>query len=294
MKISKTKSMLFFMPFLLCFTVFWLVPVVLGGWMSLHNWNMSTGNSTFVGLKNYIDIFTKGNMYNAFFMKGLKNVLTFVVISIPPLILVGLLLALIIDSLPGKFKAAFRTIFFISYSISVTAVASIFLWLFNGNGGFINNVLINLNIIAEPINWLNKQPYAWISLVITTVWWTIGFNMMLFINALNEIDPALYEAADLDGANYFNKFRSIILPSIKNVLVFVLLTTTIASFNMYGQSKLITAGGPAQSTSTLIMSIEKTIFGLNQLGAGSAMAIVMGLIIMFISFIQMWLTREKS
>lgn len=294
MRISKFKSILFFLPFLLCFTIFWLIPIIFGIWISLNNWNLSTGIHRFIGLKNYIDIFTSGNMYNAFFMKALKNVLIFVVISVPQLVIVALCLALIVDNLPNKLKPVFRTIFFISYSVSVTAVASIFLWLFNGNGGFINNILINLGIISSPINWLNKQPYAWIALVITTIWWTIGYNMMLFINSLNDIDQSLYEAASLDGANFWYKFKSIIYPSIKNVLVFVILTTTIASFNLYGQAKLITAGGPAQSTTTLIMNIEKTVFGLNQLGAGSAMAILMGIIIMLISFLQMIITREKD
>ncbi|WP_242942258.1 carbohydrate ABC transporter permease [Clostridium sp. USBA 49] len=271
-----------------------MIPIIFGIWISLNNWNLSTGIHRFIGLKNYIDIFTSGNMYNAFFMKALKNVLIFVLISVPPLVIVALCLALIVDNLPNKLKPVFRTIFFISYSVSVTAVASIFLWLFNGNGGFINNILINLGIISSPINWLNKQPYAWIALVITTIWWTIGYNMMLFINSLNDIDQSLYEAASLDGANFWYKFKSIIYPSIKNVLVFVILTTTIASFNLYGQAKLITAGGPSQSTTTLIMNIEKTVFGLNQLGAGSAMAILMGIIIMLISFLQMIITREKD
>lgn len=292
MKISKFKSMLFFLPFLLCFILFWFIPIIFGIWISLNRWNLSTGIHKFIGFKNYIDIFTQGNIYNGYFITGLKNVLVFVAISLPPLVLVGLILALIIDNLPNKLKPVFRTVFFISYSISVTAVASIFLWLLNGNGGFINNVLANLGV--KPVNWLNEQPYAWIALLVTTVWWTIGYNMMLFINALNDIDVSLYEAASLDGANFWQKFKCIIYPSIRNVLVFVILTTTIASFNLYGQSKLITGGGPAQGTTTLIMNIEKTVFGMNQLGVGSAMAILMGIIIMLISLLQMWLAREKE
>lgn len=292
MKISRFKSILFFLPFLLCFTLFWFVPIIFGLWISLNKWNLSTGIHKFAGIKNYIDIFTNGNMYNGYFISGLKNILIFVAISLPPLVVVGLILALIIDNLPDRLKPIFRTIFFISYSISVTAVASIFLWLFNGNGGFINNVLASLGL--KTINWLNEQPYAWVSLLVTTVWWTIGYNMMLFINALNDIDGSLYEAASLDGANFYQKFKSIIYPSIRNVLIFVILTTTIASFNLYGQSKLITAGGPAQGTVTLIMNIEKTVFGMNQLGMGSAMAFLMGITIMLISLFQMWLTRERE
>lgn len=294
MKISKLKSMLFFLPFLLCFALFWLIPVIFGFWISLNNWNLSSGVHKFVGLQNYINIFTSGNIYNGFFMQGLKNIVIFAVISVPLLVSIGLVLALIVDNLPGKLKPIFRTIFFISYAVSVTAVSAIFLWLFNGNGGYINNVLINLGIMSAPINWLNSQPYAWIALLITTIWWTIGYNMILFISALNEIDTSLYEAANLDGANFWNRFKSIVYPSIRNILVFVILTTTIASFNLYGQAKLITGGGPAQGTTTLIMSIEKTVFGMNQLGVGSAMAILMGIIIVLVSLFQMWLIRERD
>jgi multiple sugar transport system permease protein len=294
MKISRLKSFSFFLPFLTCFVVFWFVPLVFGTWISLHKWHLATGSSEFVGLQNYIDILTPGNMYNKFFMAGLKNVLIFVAASMPPLVLIGLVLALIIDNLPNRLKPVFRTIFFISYSISVTAVAAIFIWLFNGNGGFINNVLINSKLLTIPVNWLNKQPYTWIALVVTTVWWTIGYNMMLFINALNDIDVSLYEAASLDGANAWNKFKSIVYPGIRDVLVFVILTTTIASFNLYGQTKLISGGGPAQSTNTLIMNIEKTVLQMNQLGVGTAMAILMGIVIVLISLSEVLLTKSRK
>jgi multiple sugar transport system permease protein len=227
-------------------------------------------------------------------MKGLKNTLYFVVISVPPLVLISLGLALVIDNLPKRLKPIYRTIFFISYSISVTAVSAIFLWLFNGNGGYFNNVLESIGVIREPINWLGEQPYAWLTILITTVWWTIGFNMMLFINALDEVDSALYEAADLDGAGALSKFISVTWPQIRNVAFFIIIMTVIASFNLYGQTKLITGGGPEQSTNSLIMNIQTSVFGMNQLGIGSAMAIIMGLIMMVIIVLQYWLSYRNK
>ncbi|MBT2757261.1 sugar ABC transporter permease [Mesobacillus foraminis] len=291
---TKTWAILMVSPFVLCFIFFWLAPMLLGLWVSLHNWNLSSGNNGFVGLQNYVDILTPGSLYNEAFMLALKNTLVFVVISVPPLVIIALGLALVLDNLPTRLKPVFRTIYFVSYSISVTAVSAIFLWLFNENGGFINNLLVSIGILDQPINWLSEQPYAWLSILIATVWWTIGFNMMLFINALDEVDPSLYEAADLDGANAFRKFIYITLPQIKNVAFFIIIMTVIASFNLYGQSRLITAGGPEQSTTTLTMSIQNTVFGMNQLGIGSSMAILMGIIMLLVTAAQYFMSYRKK
>jgi multiple sugar transport system permease protein len=289
----KIWSVLMVSPFIIFFLLFWALPLALGIWISFHNWNVSAGNLGFVGLDNYKMILTSGTIYNNLFMTGLKNTLYFVVISVPPLVLIALGLALIIDNLPDKFKTIYRTIFFISYSISVTAVSAIFLWLFNNNGGFINNVLMSLGM-KEAVNWLGSQPYAWMTILIATVWWTIGFNMMLFINALNEVDNSLYEAADLDGAGAWAKFRYVTYPQIKNVGFFIVIMTVIASFNLYGQTRLITNGGPEQSTNSLIMNIQTSVFGMNQLGIGSAMALLMGIIMTVILGLQYWLTYRKK
>ncbi|MBY0097219.1 carbohydrate ABC transporter permease [Mesobacillus maritimus] len=289
----KIWSVLMVSPFVIFFLLFWALPLGLGIWISFHNWNVSAGNLGFVGLDNYKMILTSGTIYNNLFITGLKNTLYFVVISVPPLVLIALGLALIIDNLPDKFKTIYRTIFFISYSISVTAVSAIFLWLFNNNGGFVNNVLMSLGM-KDAVNWLGEQPYAWLTILIATVWWTIGFNMMLFINALNEVDSSLYEAADLDGAGAWAKFRYVTYPQIKNVGFFIVIMTVIASFNLYGQTRLITNGGPEQSTNSLIMNIQTSVFGMNQLGIGSAMALLMGIIMTVILGFQYWLNYRKK
>ena len=289
----KIWSVLMVSPFVIFFLLFWALPLGLGIWISFHNWNVSAGNLGFVGLDNYKMILTSGTIYNNLFITGLKNTLYFVVISVPPLVIIALGLALIIDNLPDKFKTIYRTIFFISYSISVTAVSAIFLWLFNNNGGFVNNVLMSLGM-KDAVNWLGEQPYAWLTILIATVWWTIGFNMMLFINALNEVDNSLYEAADLDGAGAWAKFRYVTYPQIKNVGFFIVIMTVIASFNLYGQTRLITNGGPEQSTNSLIMNIQTSVFGMNQLGIGSAMALLMGIIMTVILGFQYWLNYRKK
>lgn len=294
MKVSKWKFTMFIAPFLVCFGLFWLAPFVYGIYMSLHKLSLTRGNMGFIGLQNFLDLFNRDSMYSEAFFLGLKNTVIFVLVSVPLLVLVSLILALLVDNLPKKVQGFFRTIFFMSYAVSVTSVSAIFVWLFSGNGGFINNMLVKMHIISQPVPWLEAQPFALIVLVITTIWWTIGFNMMLFINALNGIDTALYEASAIDGANFWNQFKSIIFPGIKSVFAFVTLTTVIASFNVFGQPQLITKGGPTQSTKSLIMVIQQTIFDGNNLGMGTAMALLMGVVVMIFALLQNFLTREKS
>ncbi len=294
MKKNKRTGIFFVLPFIVFFILFWLLPFGYGIFMSLHKYSLVAGNQGFIGLDNYIKILFSDSMHNKNFILGLKNTLIFVAYTTPLLVGISLALALLLDRLPERLKGAFRTIYFTSYSVSVTAVSAIFIWLMKGSGGYFNTLLIQLKILKAPIPWLEMQPYVWATLTIATVWWTIGYNMMLFVNALNEVDYALYEASAIDGAGFWSQFRYIIMPSIKNVFFFVLMTTIIASFNVYGQPRLMTSGGPGQSTKPLIMFINSTIMEQNNLGIGSAMTILMGIVIILISIGQYYMTKEKE
>ena len=294
MKKRKGAAVLFIIPFLLFFLLFWLIPFVYGIVMSVSKYSLIQGNRGFVGLANYIKILFSSSMYHKSFVQGLGNTVIFVVLTTPFLVFGSLFLALLLDRLPERLKGIFRTIYFASYSVSVTAVAAVFVWLMKGNGGYFNNMLLSMGIIKSPIPWMEQQPFVWVALTVATVWWTIGYNMMLFVNALNEIDTSLYEASAMDGAGVWVQFRYIILPNIKNVFFFVLMTTIIASFNVYGQPRLMTKGGPGETTKPLIMMITSTIMDRNDLGVGSAMTILMGVVIILCSVGQYYLTKEKD
>ena len=294
MKTKKSTAVLFVLPFIVFFLLFWLLPFGYGLFMSLSKYSLVKGNEGLVGLDNYVKILFSTSLYNKAFMLGLKNTVIFVLLTTPFLVFGSLGLALLLDRLPDSIKGIFRTIYFASYSVSVTAVAAVFVWLMKGNGGYLNNMLINMGIIEKAIPWMEQQPFVWVALTAATVWWTIGYNMMLFVNSLNEIDPQLYEASSIDGAGFWVQLRYIILPSIKNIFFFVLMTTIIASFNVYGQPRLMTQGGPGDSTKPLIMVITSTIMDRNDLGVGSAMTILMGIIIVACSVGQYYLTREKE
>ncbi len=296
MRVKPWKAFLFFLPFLIVFLLFWALPFITGVVGSMYNYRLGTNRNDFVGLQNYETILFSESRHHDNFFLGLGNTLIFVGISVIPLVIICLLLALLLDRVKDPWKKVFRTLFFMSYAVSVTAVSAIFIWMLNGPGSYINVTLSRLGIISaeSPIGWLSEQPFAWLSILGATIWWTVGFNMMLFVNALNEIDTQLYEASSIDGASYPKQFRYIIMPSIIHTFWFVLLNTTIASFNLYGQSYLITRGGPGQSTSSLSLQIYRTIMENKNLSVGMAMAILMGFVVMLFCMAQYLLTQRKK
>ncbi|MET1032297.1 carbohydrate ABC transporter permease [Domibacillus tundrae] len=291
-KKSSFTSFLFVLPYLTMFILFLAIPLFYGIFISLHDWNLISPNRPFVGLANYTEIFNSNSTAHELFFSGLWNTFQFVLYSVPLLVVIGLGLAMLVNSLPEKIRFLFRTAYFIPYSISVSVVAILWLWMLDTNSGLVNQTLIKLGLDSIP--WLTKIPFAWVSIVIATLWWTIGFNMIIFINALNEVPEEMYEAADIDGASSWERFLHITLPTIRPVMLFVLITSTIASFNIYGQPYLMTRGGPGDSTEVLLMGIVEQAFELRQLGSASAMAVLMSLIIVGISLIQLKVTNRPE
>lgn len=284
-KLDQLTSSLFIIPYMIAFIIFGMGPMIYGIWVSFHDWNLLSKNHKFVGLKNYIDIFDKQNYLNEYFFNGLSNTFKFVLLSVPALVIFSLLLALLLKNLNQKEQNFFRTIYFAPYVLSVSVISVIWVWLLDTNSGFFNQILnktFNLNFIP----WLTEVPWAWISIVLATLWWTIGFNMVIFINGLNQVPDDVYEASSIDGANKLKQFFHITLPSIKPAMVFTILTSTIASFNVYGQPYMMTKGGPGNSTKTLLMYIVDEAFNNRNFGKSSAMSIMLAIIILFVVMVS--------
>ncbi|HET7627614.1 MAG TPA: sugar ABC transporter permease [Bacillales bacterium] len=277
-------STLFVVPYLVMFLCFLFIPIVYGIYISFHDWGLLDQEHPWVGLKNYLALFDSDTLVHSEFFTGFWNTFQFVVYSVPPLVVIGLALALLVNSLPKRLKTFFRTAYFIPYAISVSVIAVVWLWLLDTNAGLVNNYLTALGF--QPVPWLTTLPYAWISIVVATIWWTIGFNMIIFVNALNDVPDELYEAASIDGASAWQKLTNITLPSIKSITLFVVITSTIASFNVFGQPYLMTRGGPGDSTRVLLMEIVEEAFSRRELGSASAMAITMALVMILISIFQ--------
>lgn len=289
---SRFSSFMFALPYTLCFAAFMLFPIGYGIYISLHDFELLSQEHPFVGLSNYVAIFTPDSYENALFFRGLWATIQFVLFSVPLLIIVGLGIALLVNALPRKIRGLFRTFYFMPYAISASVMAVIWLMMFDTNAGFLNSMLQKLGIQAIP--WLTDTPWAWVSLIATTLWWTIGFNMIIFINALNEVPEDYYEAASIDGASSWSKFKFITLPSIRPVMLFVMITSTIASFNIYAQPFLLTRGGPGDTTRVLLMNVLDHAFNRKEVGSASAMAIMMALLIMIISLVQYRLTYGRK
>lgn len=289
-KLSKFTSFLFVVPYLLLFLGFLFFPLIYGIYISLHDYNLLSSEHPFVFFDNYATIFNPGSAMNALFLEGLWNTVQFVIYSVPLLVVLGLGLAILLNSLPSKIRTLFRTIYFIPYAISVSVISIIFLWILDTNSGLLNNYLMDLGF--SPVPWLTRQPFAWISLVGATIWWTLGFNMIIFINALNEVPGDLYEASAIDGASSWQNFIHITLPMIRPIMLFVVITSTIASFNVFGQPYLMTRGGPGDSTEVLLMGIVDLAFTQRELGVASAMALLMSLIMIVVSVIQFKISSQ--
>ena len=291
---SKITPLLFLLPYLAIFTMFFIIPFLYGILISFFDWNLFFPEQTqFVGLSNYYKIlFDQESIFYNYFWNGLKNTLIYVITSVPLLISVPLFLAILIDLEPKGFRV-FRTILFMPTVLSISAVILVWKWQFYNNGGFINSILVKLGF--EEIPFLIQQPWAWITILIVTIWWTMGTNMVIFGAGLKNVDKALYEAAAIDGANYWQTLKFITIPSLAPQMFIVAITTMIASFNIYGQPDLLTNGGPNFTTTVLMMRIRGLAFGANaKAGVATSMAVAMGVIMIVLSIFQAKYLRKRG
>lgn len=269
-------------PHFIFFVVFIVLPTAYGIYASFTQWNMTT-SPQWVGLNNYKTILTNtDSTFYKQFWNGLKNTLIFVVGTVPLQVLIPLFIAILLQHKGVKGKGLFQAIFYIPGLISVSAAAIVWLLIFNPRLGPVNNVL------GSDTAWVVHQPYAWIVIFIMSLWGAIGGNMIIYRSAMNGISQELYEAAELDGAGSVRKFFSITLPQIRFPLLYTLVMSTAGAFNVYAQPLMVTSGGPKQSTHVLMMYIRNLAFGQGQSIAGmaSAMAVLLGLVIVVISAFQ--------
>lgn len=272
---------LFLAPFLIVYIVFLIYPLFRGIWISLHDWDLLIGNLGWTGLDNYVRMFTADNT----FWISVGNTLEFVVLSTIPLVVLGLLIAVALNR-PLPAMGLFRTVFFSSYVLSISVVTLIWFMLLNPNRGILATFMQSLGL--EPIAWLNDPNLAMPAIVVTSVWWTMGFNVVLFLAGLQDIPRALYEAAQIDGASTLRQFFSITLPMLRRTVLLVIILQIIASFQIFGQVFLMTRGGPSGTTRVLVQHIYERGFRGFELGYGSAMSIFLFSIMLGISLIQLY------
>ena len=275
---------LFAVPFLVIFALFFIFPFFSGIAQSFVN-----RKGEFVGLQNYRNIlFSQDFTYRADFFRGLKNTLTFVVFAVPLLIVIPLFIAVLIDIQPKGYKF-FRALLFMPTAFSISSVILMWKRVLEVETGFINGIFKFFNM--NQINFLGSQPWAWISLLVVTIWWTMGTNIVILGAGLKNIDKAVYEAAAIDGASYIKTVFSITLPLLVGQIIVVFIMTLLASFNVYGQPALLTVGGPERSTQVLLMVILDNLF--DRPYVASAMSLMLGAIMIVISLAQAAIARKR-
>lgn len=283
---------LFMLPYLVLFTVFVVVPSVYGIWISLHEWDYTLPRKPFVGGENYAELFDPGSVNGGSFWTSMRATGIFTLFSVPLLLVLPLLVALLMNrSFPGR--NFFRAVYFAPYVLGVAVVGLMWRYLLDNNIGLVN---FYLGVFGLPNDtaWTTSLPAAWVALVGVTVWWTLGFNSVIYLAALQDIPTELYEAASVDGANSWQKFRNVTLPGLRPILTFVTINTLIASANMFGQSYIITQGAPGRETRTAIYQIAETGLRNFQMGDAAAMSYMLTLFLMVVSVVVFWLFREKK
>jgi multiple sugar transport system permease protein len=281
---------LFVLPHLVLFTLFIAVPFALGIWISVHD-STALREGPFVGTRNFERLLDPDSIFFGRFWQTVWNTVLFVLISTPVLVLTGLALALALNQrLAGR--NLFRGIYVAPWTLSVAVVGLTWWWMFNGNSGVVTRFL--QETVGSSPGWLTSTPWAWIAILVATLWWTIGFNTIILLAGLQAIAPELYEAASIDGAGRWQKFRSITVPFLRPVLLLVVTLQIIASFQLVGQPQLMTGGGPPPADTTpVLLHIFNTAFaGRRELSLAAAMALIVAVIMVVVSIINFRVFRS--
>jgi ABC-type sugar transport system permease subunit len=262
-----TLIWLFLAPSLAIFVIYRIIPLVWNGVLSFQFWSPYKP-ATFAGLYHYEEML----FYDDVFWQTLKNTLVFMA-SAPIGIALALLVALLVD-MPVRGRNVYRTIVFMSYPVMTVAVGIIWQWLLNEKVGLINYLLISLGVIDKGIPFLESFDFALPGVIVASIWQVIGFYMIILLTGLQSIPPSLYEAATIDGAGAFQRFRRITLPLIRPSLFLCFVIGIINSFTAFDLIFVMTGGGPSHATDLLITYIYSTAFKLSKFDYAAAITVV--------------------
>lgn len=279
-------GLLFALPFLILFALFMLWPLAQGLWMSLTDTSLSAHEPSFVGLDNFTEALKDADMW-----RSLGNTVWFTLLSTVPLVAVALGMALLVHTgLPGQW--VWRLAFFAPYLLPVGVVGLLWLWLYQPDLGLLNHLLALVGI--EPVAWLSDESVAMAAIAFTTLWWTVGFNFLLYLAALQSIPDHLYEAAAIDGAGAWRRMWSITLPQLSRITVVITVLQILASLKVFDQVYLLTKGGPNGSTRPVIEYMYDVGFTGYRLGYASAISYLFFALILLASAAQYAALRRRE
>ena len=272
-------SYLFLAPALLFFIVFVIIPIGMGAVTSLFNYTPK--KFEFIGLGNYVKLFT-----NEIFLRSLKNTVLLVIGVVPLIVLFSLFVAVVIYQKNAFVRSTFRGIFYLPVVTGTVSVTVVWKWIFDPISGVLNYVLMNAGVIDKEIMWLGDKKYALWCIILVLLTTSVGQPIILYVAALGNLDPSHIEAAEIDGANNWQVFRHIKWPGIMPTTLYVVVITTINSFQCFSLIQLLTNGGPNYNTSTIMYLVYETAFKQYKFGYANAMGVVLAVIIGIFSWIQ--------
>ncbi len=283
-------ALLFSAPAMLPILVFWIYPIIRSLMISFTDWDYISPTYNYVWLENYASILDSSG-----FVKSIQVTLLFALYTVIPSLAVGLLLALFFQkAFPGR--SVYRSLIFSPWVTPTVAVSIVWIWLFNVDTGLLNR-LLSMAGLPEG-KWLSSRETALLSVSLVTVWKSLGYTMIFYASALEKVPRQLYEAASIDGANAWDRFLHVTFPGISPTTFFLMVMMTINSLQAYDQIQILTQGGPAGSTRTLLYLYYQYAFEKYRMGEATAIAAVLMVITVGLSVLQFvgsrkWVSYEQ-
>lgn len=286
---DKLQFSALLLPGVLAFALFTIYPILKLFVMSFLHWNLgSMFDKSFAGLENY-----KAVLSDKTFLIAFENTLIYTLVTVPGQMILGLLAAVLIHSIP-RFRVTFRVIYYIPVITSWVIVSLVFRYIFNTEG-MLNYLLTNvLCLTAKNIAWLNTRWGGMTVVMLLGIWKGVGWNLVVFLAALQSVPNELYEAAEVDGCGSVSKFFSITLPSIKPTILFALVMLTIGGFNVFTSIKMITDGKPMHQTETVLTWMYYKAFSTGEFGYAAALSFVVAVTLMVLAFLQFKAMKSQN
>ncbi|ADM39218.1 sugar ABC transporter permease [Bacillus spizizenii] len=279
---NKIIPYLFLVPALV-FLLFVYIPIFENVFLSLFQWSSFSPEKTFIGLKNYVELF-----HDPVFYQALTNNVLYAVISIVCQVFGGLILAAVLeDKLVRKWSPFFRTVFFLPVVISMTVIALLFDFIYNPETGLLNQLLQAVGLDQLTRAWLGEDSTAMLSVIFVSQWQSVGYIAMLYIVSIQKIPDELYEAARLDGAGKIQQFFHITVPQTKEMSFVAVVMTLTGAFTVFNEPYILTGGGPGNASEVLSTFLYKSAFTKDMMGYASAIATVVLIITLALSLMQM-------
>ena len=287
---ETTAGYLFMLPSLFFFLVFVIYPMFMCIYTSLFDSNMGKNTvDVFIGLNNYKELFG-----DEVFLGALRNTIVIVVVSVPTVCAFSLWVATAIYDMNPALTSIFRVIFYLPVVTGSVAVTVVWKWMYNNYYGIFNYLLKGAGVIDQNINWLGDARYALWCIIIILFTTSVGQPIVLYVSALGNVDQSLVEAAEVDGATRNQVFWRVKWAQIMPTTLYILIITTINSFQCFALIQLLTSGGPNHSTDTIMYYIYYTAFKLYRYGYGNAMGVVLMIIIAILSAVQFKLGQSND